>query len=243
MLQPRTTKKSIKAMRQVQAAAEVAMAEVIDYVKHKHHPTKEVAHQIIDDILAKHNYTSPEGHVVASGPESAEPHANGAGMIIDGEPIVIDIFPQSIETGYFADITRTVSKGTPSAELQRMYDVVVVAQELATELVRPGVKGAAIHEAVVDFFKENGFVTSGAGSEFPYGEGFVHSLGHGVGKTLHEVPRLGERSTDVLEVGDVITIEPGLYYQDVGGVRMEDMLLVTETGYEHLTHFPKTLRL
>ena len=106
-------------------------------------------------------------------------------------------------------------------------------------MIQPGVPCADIHNAVVHYFKKAGYETSGSGKEFSYAEGFVHSLGHGVGKEIHEAPHISGKSTEVLQEGDIITIEPGLYYKNVGGIRLEDLLYVTADGYENLTTFPK----
>ncbi len=202
-------------------------------------PASEEAHKIIDKILDKFGCESPEGHIVAGGKQSAEPHEKGTGILNKGEPIVIDIYPRSKTTGFFADMSRTVCLGEPSPLLQKMYDTVLGAEDLAISMIKPGVRCVDIHEAVEKFFVRNGYLTSGKGKDFPFAEGFVHGLGHGVGLNVHEAPRLGQKSEDILIEGDVITIEPGLYYKNIGGVRIEDMLLVTRDGYRNLTNFSK----
>ena len=233
----------IEAIKETQVATEAAMQAVIDYLKSSDQPSSEVAHEIIDSVLAEHNCESPEGHIVASGKQSAEPHEHGRGLIGKGEPVVIDIFPRSKDTEYFADMSRTVCVGKPSSELQKMYDTVLAVQEMAISMVKPGVKCVDIQVAAENFFQEAGFETSGVGKEFKYAEGFVHSIGHGVGKDIHEEPFLTKKSDLVLKEGDVITIEPGLYYKDIGGIRLEDLILVTADGYENLTNFPKKLNI
>ena len=202
-------------------------------------PTSEEAHSIIDRVLASHDCESPEGHIVAGGPLSAEPHERGIGALRPGEQIVIDIFPRSKKTGYFADMTRTMCLGAPSVQLQKMYDAVLGAQELAISMARPGAACKDLQDAVEKYFVDAGFITSGKGKEFTYAEGFVHSVGHGVGLEIHEAPRFGRHSDDILIEGDVITIEPGLYYKDFGGIRIEDMVLVTHEGYRNLTSCSK----
>ncbi len=176
---------------------------------------------------------------MASSIQSAEPHEIGKGSIEKGVPIVIDIYPRSKRTGYFADISRTVCIGEPPARLQHMYDAVLAAQECVLSLIKPGMACSEIQDAVDALFVEKGYTTSGKGKEFLFAEGFVHSLGHGIGTHIHEAPRIGRGSTDVLEEGDVITIEPALYYSNIGGVRLEDMVYVTASGAENLTQFPK----
>jgi Xaa-Pro aminopeptidase len=115
------------------------------------------------------------------------------------------------------------------------------AQELAIAMVAPGAVCSDIQNAVEKLFIKRGYKTSGKGKEFAFAEGFVHGVGHGVGTTIHEEPRIGTDTTGILEEGDVITIEPGLYYKEIGGVRLEDMLLVTSDGYKNLTDFVKRL--
>jgi len=231
----------VVATKAVQQATEAAMQVVVEYLKNDAAPTAEQAHAIIDEVLAGYDCESPEGHIVAGGPVSAKPHERGSGPLLPGQPLVIDIYPRSKTTGYWADMSRTVCIGEPPAELQQMYDTVLAAQELAISMVAPGVAGRDLHQAVVDHFTQAGYETSGQGTEFRYAEGFVHAIGHGVDTDIHAAPHLNTRSDEVLQVGDVITIEPGLYYSDIGGVRLEDLVLVTTSGYLNLTTFPKQL--
>lgn len=235
--------KEVALIKEVQSATRKAMTAVIEYLHTCEAPTSEEAHAIITSILIKHHCHSPQGYVVASGKQSAEPHEIGRGHIKPGVPIVIDIFPQSKKSGYFADMSRTVCIGKPPIELQKMYDAVLAAQELAILMIRPGVSTKEIQYAVEDFFDREGYLTSGKGKEFEFAEGFVHSIGHGVGLSVHEEPHLSRRGSGVLLEGDVITIEPGLYYKNIGGVRIEDMLLVTESGSKNLTNFSKTFEI
>jgi len=231
----------IKAIKETQYATEQAMAGVITYLQTTENPSSEEAHKIIDSILEKFDCESPEGHIVAGGIHSAEPHEHGKGQLAKGVPIVIDIFPKSKISGYYADMSRTVCIGAPSPELQRMYRAVLDAQLLAISMIKPGVKCREIQETVDGFFVDAGYITSGKGKEFKFEEGFVHSVGHGVGLNIHESPFINKNSNDVLEEGQVITIEPGLCYKTIGGVRLEDLILVTLNGYENLTNFPKRL--
>jgi len=235
------TLKQVAFILETQRITEVAMQAVIDYLQLTATPTSEEAHAIIDRILTEHGCESPEGYVVAGGKQSCEPHEIGSGVLKEHEPIVIDIFPRSKFTGYFADMSRTVCIGTAPPRLRKMYNTVLDAQELAIAMVAPGVVCSDIQNAVEKLFVKRGFETSGKGKEFAYAEGFVHGIGHGVGTSIHEEPRIGTDTTGILEEGDVITIEPGLYYKDIGGVRLEDMLLVTADGYKNLTNFVKRL--
>lgn len=217
------------------------MAAVIDYLATAAQPTSEAAHDIIDTVLGAQRCISPQGHIVSSGVASAEPHEVGSGIIERGVPIVIDIFPQSIETGCFGDITRTVCLGEPSPELVALYEAVAAAQALASSLVAPGREAIAVQRAVDEYFTSLGYTTTGTGKEFTFAEGFVHGVGHGLGKELHGQPTITRRTTAVLAEGDIVTIEPGLYYHHIGGVRLEDVVVVTATGAQVLTDFPKQL--
>jgi Xaa-Pro aminopeptidase len=237
---PQITKK-IAAMEETQRATEAAMAAVIDYLRLDSEPNADTAHEIINQTLTAHDCESPEGHIVAAGKSSAEPHEKGSGPIPPGVPIVIDIYPRSKKTGYFADMSRTVCIGTPTEALTRMYAAVLAAQTMAIDLIKPDLPFSKIQAAVEAHFTAAGYKTSGTGKEFRFAEGFVHSIGHGVGQAIHEPPFAKAGDKNVLRVGDVITIEPGLYYPDIGGARIEDMLLVTADGALNLTTFPKHL--
>jgi len=233
----------IAAIRQTITAMESAMQAVIAYLQETGGPTAEEAHVVIDRTLAKYDCISPEGHIVGAGPQSFAPHYLGEGPIESGQPIVIDIYPQSQETGFFADMTRTVCLGVPSKQLQDMYNAVKQVQEDCIALLKPGASCDQIHQAAVDQFIAMGYDTSGLGGEFKFYEGFVHSVGHGLGQEVHEEPFFGNDRGNVLQVGDVITIEPGLYYKHIGGVRLEDLFLITEDGYEQLTTLPLQLQI
>jgi Xaa-Pro aminopeptidase len=170
--------------------------------------------------------------IVSFGKDTAIPHMTGTGPIPANEPIVIDIFPFDEKTGYYADMTRTVSKGKPSQEIIDMYSTLREAKQLGISKVKAGVSGAAVHQSVVDFFKERGYESNT--------KGFIHNLGHGVGLQVHELPTVGPAGT-ALEAGNVITIEPGLYYPGTGGVRLEDIGAVTSRGFDKFTNFPEEL--
>lgn len=184
--------------------------------------------------MARRNLIDSEGLIISSGPHAAIPHHSGTGPIKPGAAIVCDIFPRHRDHGYFADIARTYAKGTPSEEIKKMYDAVRRAQEAGVQKIRAGVPAKEIHHACAESLKESGFETS-------EGRGFVHSTGHGVGLEVHETPSVGANSEKPLEAGNIITVEPGLYYPDLGGVRIEDMFLATENGAVCLTEYPREL--
>ncbi|HEX3002512.1 MAG TPA: Xaa-Pro peptidase family protein [Methanoregula sp.] len=170
--------------------------------------------------------------IVACGEDTAIPHATGTGPLRADEPIIIDLFPVEEASGYYADMTRTVVKGEPTNEIREMYDALYEAKHLATSLIKPGVPGADVYQAVVDFFKDHGYESDT--------RGFTHNLGHGVGLQVHELPTVGPAGKE-LQAGNVITIEPGLYYPGTGGVRLEDMGAVTAKGFSNFTHFSEEL--
>lgn len=165
--------------------------------------------------------------IVASGPRGAMPHGVASERVIqDGDLVTVDMGAKL--AGYNSDMTRTVAAGTPSAEMKRVYNAVLEAEEAAVKAVKAGVRAADLDKLARDILTRHGL-----------GEAFAHSLGHGVGLEVHEGPGLRGTSEDVLQSGMVITIEPGAYLPNVGGVRIEDLVLVTDDGYEVLSHAPK----
>jgi Xaa-Pro aminopeptidase len=149
----------------------------------------------------------------------------------------MDVFPQHATTRYFADITRTVVRGKATDKVQRMFTAVKEGQEIAYRMIKDGVNGSAIHQAILDSFEQQGFLTGEQGGRM---QGFFHGTGHGVGLEIHEPPRISPRA-DILKAGMVVTVEPGLYYTDAGGMRIEDMVIVTKDGCRLLTEAPKIL--
>ncbi len=202
--------------------------------------TSERLRAVIDATLLEDD-CSGEGTIAASGPDTAQPHNRGQGPIHAGQPIIMDIFPRHKTYRYYADMTRTVSKGTPTHELTRMFEVTRAALDLALGMIRPGVSGHAVFEAVCRHYEDQGYATYLRDNRYPE-SGFIHSLGHGVGLDIHEGPHLG-RQDEALAEGSVVTVEPGLYVPGLGGVRLEDMVVVTADGCRNLTDFPIALEL
>lgn len=174
------------------------------------------------------------GTIVAGGRQGADPHEAGTGPLKAGQFIVIDIFPRHLESGYWGDITRTFIRGEASTRQKAMYDAVLAAQTKALAQVKDGASGAEIHANVADSLESSGFETA-VTDGFP--QGFIHSTGHGVGLEIHEAPSLS-RVGGILSSGMVVTVEPGLYYHDLGGVRIEDTVVVTGEGFEYLARCP-----
>ncbi len=175
--------------------------------------------------------------IIACGVQAVDPHNEGSGPLRANEPIVIDVFPQHATTRYFADLTRTVVKGRASDTVRRMFEAVKAGQAIAYRMIHDGVDGSAIHQAILESFTRQGFCT---GEQDGRMQGFFHGTGHGVGLEIHEPPRISPRP-DTLRSGMVVTVEPGLYYLDAGGMRLEDMVVVTADGCRLLTQLPKVL--
>jgi len=180
--------------------------------------------------------------IVAHGPQGARGHDMGSGPIAPGEAVVIDLWPKDRESACFADMTRTFVVGSPPEEIVEWQRLCKEALDRTLEAIKPGVTGRSVFDISCDIFEEHGYTTQRtkeAGQ--PLADGFFHSLGHGVGLEVHEEPGMGMISEKELLAGDVVTIEPGLYRQGFGGVRLEDLVLVTEDGAENLTDFPYDL--
>jgi Xaa-Pro aminopeptidase len=197
--------------------------------------TSEIVRATICHTLLDHECIAEET-IVACGEHSADPHERGTGPLCAGQPIVLDIFPRSAATGYWGDITRTVCRGPASAELKKMYNAVKSGQAAALKAVKSGAWTDAIHKAAADEMEKRGYKT-GIIDGRP--QGFIHGTGHGVGLEIHEAPRVSSANHQKLKAGNIITIEPGLYYPELGGIRIEDTVAVTKTGYRMLAPCPK----
>ena len=177
--------------------------------------------------------------IVACGNQGCDPHEAGHGPLRAHKPIIIDIFPRDMSTGYHGDITRTVVRGHASDAVRKLWFTVEQAQEIAFSKLRAGVDGHDVHQAVVTFFKSEGYPTGQYRGRM---RGFFHGTGHGLGLEVHELPRLGAVST-ALKADHVVTVEPGLYYRGIGGVRLEDVALIGARRARFLTKFPKLLEI
>jgi Xaa-Pro aminopeptidase len=196
--------------------------------------------RVIEDVFADHDVEGSD-MIVAHGPQTAVGHNSGSGQIAPNEPIVFDLFPRDKATGCYSDMTRTYVVGEPSDELKEWYTLVKQALDSSTAEVKPGVNGNTLFRGVCEHFQQAGYKTQlnkepGEVLE----DGFFHSLGHGVGLEVHELPYMG-RTGQELVPGDVITIEPGLYRSGYGGLRLEDIVVVTDDGHEVITDYPYDL--
>ncbi len=242
-------KMEIDAITQTQRHTERAVAKAVEvlrkskikgryiYFKGKR-VTSEMIKQIINvslmeaDCIAAHT-------IISCGKQCVDPHDQGSGPLLAHESIIFDVFPRSSQTRYFADMSRTFVKGRASEKLKKMYRTVREGQEIAFRNIKEGADGMRIHDAIARRFEQVGFKTGEMGGRM---QGFFHGTGHGVGLDIHEPPRIS-RGRDLLKAGEVVTVEPGLYYLDAGGVRIEDMVLVTKKSCINLTKFPKFLEI
>lgn len=240
----------IRALRKVQAATAAAMRRAMELIARSRPDdrgrlvldgellTAERVRADLRRLLLEKECLAPE-LIVACGSQAADPHQAGHGPLRAGRSIVLDIFPRDMKTGYWGDMTRTVVKGKAPPALAAMEKAVREVQAAVLKAVRPGARGKDLHQMAVRMFEEKGFRNrerNGAS------EGFIHGTGHGVGLEIHEGPNLGGQEI-VLRPGHVVTVEPGLYYRAVGGVRIEDTVLVTKTGCSVLASCPKPFEL
>ena len=198
--------------------------------------TSEILRAEIDSAMLRAGGT-PTNTIVAGGDQACDPHERGSGPLYANSLIILDIFPRDAKTGYWGDMTRTVLRGKASVAQRKLWQTVLDGQELALREIKDGVDGMKIHKAIQALFKKRGYPT-----EIRNGKnvGFFHGTGHGLGLEIHEYPRLQKV---VLKDRQVLTVEPGLYYPGLGGVRHEDVVVVTKTGCKILSRFPKPLEI
>jgi Xaa-Pro aminopeptidase len=244
----------LDGIRRAQAAADAAMAAVAEMLRHAGTEngtlmfdgeplSSELVRMRIREVCAGHDAPAPEDIIVAAGAAGASGHEQGTGPLPAGVPIIVDLWPRDERTGCWADMTRTfVAAGEPAADVARWHELSRTALSRVLEEVRPGVTGRELFAIACDVFEQAGELTQRTKAEGePLRDGFFHSLGHGVGLEVHEEPALGRTGSDGLVVGDVLAVEPGCYRSGYGGVRIEDLVLVTEDGSERLTEFPYEL--
>ncbi len=194
----------------------------------------------IDVELVRHGML-PTGTICAGGTQGSQPHNLGSGALYANQPIVMDIFPRSAGSGYWGDLTRTVVRGHAADLVKRAYEAVLAARELGKSLVAIGAIPSEIHRAAAERLERAGFRT-GEGDAGSFG--FFHGLGHGLGLDIHESPRLSPRNSTPLRGGEVVTVEPGLYYPEWGGIRLEDLVwLSPDKGAVLLTELEDFLEL
>ncbi len=181
----------------------------------------------------------PSHTIISSGNQCVDPHHEGTGPIKAHTSIIFDIFPRSQKTGYFGDLSRTVVRGHASERLKEMYATVQAGQKIGFDQIRDGIDGKDIHQKILALFEARGFHTGRINGRM---QGFFHGTGHGLGLDIHEPPRIAPVEA-TLRAGHVVTVEPGLYYLGVGGVRLEDVVVVTPRGNRNLTDCPQFLEI
>jgi Xaa-Pro aminopeptidase len=179
----------------------------------------------------------PANTIVAGGDQACDPHERGYGPLKANSLIILDIFPRSAASGYYGDMTRTVVRGRASDAQQQLWETVNEGQSLALKKMKPGVDGLKLHEEVKQYFTEHGYPTEVRNGRQT---GFFHGTGHGLGLEIHEYPRFQKT---IFKAGQVLTVEPGLYYPGLGGVRTEDVAAITKSGIRMLSRFQNQLEI
>ena len=243
------TEHELAGIRRACRAVEAGMAAGLDLLKRSDRSngmltldgeplTCERIKLAVERAFGEHG-SAAEEFIVSHGSQTAVGHDGGSGPISAEDVVLFDLFPRDRESACYSDFTRTVSIGPASEELQQYHRLAKEALDLAVAAVKPGVKGSDIHRQVCELFHEHGHKTQLHKEE---GEvlvdGYFHATGHGVGLEVHERPGVGRIESEPLVAGDVIALEPGLYRNGYGGVRLEDLVLVTDDGAEVLTSFP-----
>lgn len=222
----------IECLKKAQSIGDLAFTNVIAFIKDNYQKGI-TENQIALELEVSMRKNGAQGtsfsSIVAAGPKSSLPHAvPGDVTLKEGDFVVMDF--GCVYNGYCSDMTRTIVIGQPTAKHLEIYNTVLLANEEALKAIRPGKTGKEIDAVARDIIKEAG-----------YGDYFGHGLGHSVGIDIHENPRLSLADDTVLEAGMVVTVEPGIYIPDFGGVRIEDLVVITEGAAENLTHSPKEL--
>jgi Xaa-Pro aminopeptidase len=238
------TASELAGIRRAQKAADAAMAVAASLI-HELRPglTSEEVRAAMQAVCAEHGCELTDEAIVSHGAQAALGHESGHGEIGAGEPVVVDIWPRDLASRCYADMTRTfvAGGGEPPAELAEFWRLTRDSLDRVYGALRPGVSGRRLFELSCEPYQEAGQptqLTKEPGTMLE--DGYFHSLGHGVGLEVHERPNLG-RLGDELVAGDVITLEPGCYRRGFGGCRLEDLVVVTDAGYEVLTDFPYDL--
>ena len=246
------TEAQLAGMRRAQKAAQAAMDTCRDLLRRSEidagrlvldgeELTVERVKAAMNGTFAAHDTTADE-FIVAPGPQGAVGHDMGSGPIAPGVPLVVDIWPRDNRSAVYTDMTRTFVVGDVTDEVREWHRLVKEALDRAISEIGPGADARAIFEGTCEIFEAAGEPTQRTKTPGePLVDGFFHGLGHGVGLEVHEAPGLGQTSDKKLVPGDVVTVEPGLYRAGYGGVRLEDIVLVTEDGCENLTSYPYDL--
>jgi Xaa-Pro aminopeptidase len=242
------TNEEIKMMGRALRITEVGLARAVEVLKASKPGvgkklrwngkwlTSEILRAEIDSAILRAGGLA-NGTIVAGGDQACDPHERGFGPLYANSLIILDIFPRDTKTGYFGDLTRTVVRGRASEAQRKLWETVKAGQALALRRIKAGVDGMTVHQAIQKLFQDRGYPTEVRNGQ---NVGFFHGTGHGLGLEIHEYPRLQKV---ILKDRQVVTVEPGLYYAGLGGVRLEDVVVVTKTGRKILSRFPKQLEI
>jgi len=198
---------------------------------------------IFGSKLLENGCLPEEELIVACGKQSSDPHYVGEpeDKLRADQPIILDVYPRSMQKRYWSDMTRTVVKGRASPKIKHMFETVSEAKAASLDAIQAGALGSQVYDVCCDILEKAGYETTRAGKQVT--KGMTHSLGHGVGLQIHESPRISELSTSPLRAHTVVTVEPGIYDPHVGGVRLEDIIEITESGYNNLTKMKTQLEI
>jgi Xaa-Pro aminopeptidase len=232
------TPSELAGIRRAQAATQRAMGAIRDGVRAGGDISSESLRAAARRATADDGVIA-EYMIVAHGAQAASVHDEGHGPIAAGEGIVVDLGIRDVESGCWADMTRTFCVGAPPPELVGYHEACMEVHQKVVPMIRPGVNAAELHRVSDEIIAARGYPTM-LSSGVNVSEGYFHGLGHGVGLEIHEWPSLAPHGEDLV-AGDVVTIEPGVYRPGFGGCRVEDLVLVTQDGYENLTDFPYDL--
>jgi Xaa-Pro aminopeptidase len=247
--------REVEAIKAVQAATEEAATEAIELIANADVGSNDMlilegeiltvgriksflGHKLLDN-----GCLSEEDVIVACGIKSSDPHYSGEPQdkLKAHQAIVLDIYPRSIQKRYWTDITRTIVKGKAPPKLEKMFDAVLEAKNASFDAIKAGALGSDVYGVCCDILEKAGYKTSRGGKRVT--KGMTHGLGHGVGLQIHESPRMDEHSSALLKAHNVVTVEPGLYDPEIGGVRLEDIIEITKTGYRNLTRMETQLEI
>jgi Xaa-Pro aminopeptidase len=247
------TDAELEGMRRAQRAAEAGMDAARELLRRSQANgggelavdgsplTVERIKSAMSQAFAAHG-TTADDFIVAPGPQGAVGHDMGSGPVRAGVPVVIDIWPRDNESFMYCDMTRTFVVGEVPDDIREWHRLTKEALDRAISEIKDGADGRSIYDGTCEIYEAAGHPTQRtkeAGK--PLSDGFFHGLGHGVGLEVHESPGMGMAAKLPLKAGDVVTVEPGLYRQGYGGVRLEDLVLVTKNGAENLTQYPYDL--
>ncbi len=242
------TEAELRLLRKALEITEAGMARGIEVLK-KSKPgkgqklewsgkvlTSEILRSEIDAAILRAGGL-PANTIVAGGEQACDPHERGHGPLKANSLIILDIFPRASASGYYGDLTRTVVRGRASDAQRKLWETVNAGQALALKKMKPGVDGLKLHQEVKQFFADQGYPTEVRDGQQT---GFFHGTGHGLGLEIHEFPRFQKT---VFKAGQVLTVEPGLYYPGLGGVRTEDVIALTKSGIRMLSRFENRLQI